>query len=140
MTSIRVRLLLWIGLPFTLVGILTLVASQVVLSRQINETFDDMLLNAAERLERRIHSVDGELRINMHYFSISTLGSRGEGKIFYRIRDDAGNMLAGFEGLEPPRPMPARRSSMIPATPATSCAPWPPASRWCVPPGVARSR
>ncbi|WP_346298615.1 sensor histidine kinase [Halomonas sp. BM-2019] len=102
MTSIRLRLLLWIGLPFSLVGILTLVASQVVLSRQINETFDDMLLNAAERLERRIHSVDGELRINMHYFSISTLGSRGEGKIFYRIRDDAGNMLAGFDGLEPP--------------------------------------
>lgn len=104
MSSIRARLLLWIGLPFSLVGILTLVASQVVLSRQINETFDAMLLNAAERVERRIHSVDGELRINMHYFSISTLGSRGEGKIFYRIRDDAGNMLAGFEGLEGPPP------------------------------------
>ncbi|MEQ5802365.1 sensor histidine kinase [Halomonas sp. H10-9-1] len=102
MTSIRARLLLWIGLPFTLVGILTLVSSQVVLSRQINETFDAMLLNAAERVERRIHSVDGELRINMHYFSISTLGSRGEGKIFYRIRDDAGTMLAGFEGLASP--------------------------------------
>lgn len=102
MTSIRARLLLWIGLPFALVGLLTLITSQVVLSRQINETFDAMLLNAAERLEPRIHSVDGELRINMHYFSISTLGSRGEGKIFYRIRDDAGNMLAGFEGLEAP--------------------------------------
>ncbi|MBF7053076.1 sensor histidine kinase [Halomonas sp. KAO] len=102
MTSISARLLLWIGLPFTLVSILTIVTSQVVLSRQINETFDAMLLNAAERLERRIHSVDGELRINMHYFSISTLGSRGEGKIFYRIRDNAGNMLAGFEGLAPP--------------------------------------
>jgi two-component system, OmpR family, sensor histidine kinase TctE len=102
MSSIRARLLLWIGLPFTLVGILTLISSQVVLSRQINETFDAMLLNAAERVERRIHSVGGELRINMHYFSISTLGSRGEGKIFYRIRDDAGSMLAGFEGLEGP--------------------------------------
>jgi len=102
MISIRARLLLWIGLPFTLVSILTMITSQVVLSRQINETFDAMLLNAAERLERRIHSVDGELRINMHYFSISTLGSRGEGKIFYRIRDGAGNMLAGFEGLEGP--------------------------------------
>ncbi|SES23612.1 two-component system, OmpR family, sensor histidine kinase TctE [Vreelandella subterranea] len=102
MTSIRARLLLWIGLPFTLIGILTLILSQVVLSRQINETFDAMLLNAAERIERRIHSVDGELRINMHYFSISTLGSRGEGKIFYRIQDDADTMLAGFEGLEGP--------------------------------------
>ncbi|MDT0499540.1 MULTISPECIES: sensor histidine kinase [unclassified Halomonas] len=102
MNSIRSRLLLWIGLPFSLVGILTLIASQVVLSRQINETFDAMLLNAAERVERRIHTVEGVLRINMHYFSISTLGSRGDGKIFYRIRDDAGNMLAGFEGLEAP--------------------------------------
>jgi two-component system sensor histidine kinase TctE len=102
MSSIRARLLLWIGLPYTLLGLLSLVLSQVVLSRQINETFDNMLLNAAERVEQRIYSVDGELRINMHYFSISTLGSRGEGKIFYRIRDDAGNMLAGFDGLEGP--------------------------------------
>lgn len=106
MTSIRSRLLLWIGLPFTLVGLLTLVTSYYVLSRQITVTFDDMLLNAAERLERRIYSVDGELRINMHYFSISTLGSRGDGKIFYRIRDAEGNMLAGFDGLEdPPGPL-----------------------------------
>ncbi|MBA2777754.1 sensor histidine kinase [Billgrantia kenyensis] len=102
MTSIRSRLLLWIGLPFTLVGLLTLATSYYVLSNQITETFDDMLLNAAERLERRIYSVDGELRINMHYFSISTLGSRGDGKIFYRIRDAEGNMLAGFDGLEDP--------------------------------------
>ncbi|MFQ3787173.1 sensor histidine kinase [Halomonas sp. A29] len=106
MTSIRSRLLLWIGLPFTLVGLLTLVTSYYVLSRQITETFDDMLLNAAERLERRIYSVDGELRINMHYFSISTLGSRGDGKIFYRIRDAEGNILAGFDGLaDPPGPL-----------------------------------
>ncbi|MCE8001671.1 sensor histidine kinase [Billgrantia ethanolica] len=102
MTSIRSRLLLWIGLPFTLVGLLTLATSYYVLSHQITETFDDMLLNAAERLERRIYSVDGELRINMHYFSISTLGSRGDGKIFYRIRDAEGNMLAGFDGLADP--------------------------------------
>ena len=93
MTSIRSRLLLWIGLPFTLVGLLTLATSYYVLSHQITETFDDMLLNAAERMERRIYSVDGELRINMHYFSISTLGSRGDGKIFYRIRDAEGNII-----------------------------------------------
>ncbi|PMR68484.1 sensor histidine kinase [Halomonas heilongjiangensis] len=106
MASIRSRLLLWIGLPFSLVGLLTLVTSYYVLSRQITETFDDMLLNAAERLERRIYSVDGELRINMHYFSISTLGSRGDGKIFYRIRDTEGNILAGFDGLQdPPGPL-----------------------------------
>lgn len=104
MKSIRIRLIAGIGIPFLVLGLLTVAASQLLLSRQINQTFDGMLRNAAERLERRIHAVDGELRINMHYFSISTLGSRGEGKIFYRIRDDAGNMLAGFEGLKaPPR-------------------------------------
>ncbi|MFW6346250.1 MAG: sensor histidine kinase [Halomonas sp.] len=102
MRSIRFRLIVGIGIPFVLLGVLTVVSSQLLLSRQINQTFDGMLHNAAQRLERRIHSVDGELRINMHYFSISTLGSRGEGKIFYRIRDDAGNMLAGFDGLADP--------------------------------------
>ncbi|WP_447555405.1 sensor histidine kinase [Vreelandella sp. EE22] len=105
-TSIRTRLLLWIGLPFTGLALLALASSHVLLTRQINETFDDMLLNAAQRLERRIYTVDGELHINMHYFSISTLGSRGEGKIFYRIREVNGPMIAGFPGLgDPPGPL-----------------------------------
>jgi two-component system sensor histidine kinase TctE len=102
MVSIRARLLTWIGLPFALLGVTALVSGNLLLSRQVNTTFDAMLLNAAERVERRIFSVDGELRINTHYFSISTLGSRGEGKIFYRIQDARGEMLAGFQGLEGP--------------------------------------
>ncbi|HSH49255.1 MAG TPA: sensor histidine kinase [Halomonas sp.] len=102
MTSIRARLLTWIGLPFLVLSIVVLLSSQVLLSRQINEAFDAMLLNAAQRVEQRLYSVDGKLHINMHYFSISTLGSRGEGKIFYRIRDSQGHLLAGFEGLEGP--------------------------------------
>ena len=100
--SIRSRLLLWIGLPFTALAILALISSHLLLSRQINATFDDLLLNAAQRLERRIYTADGELRINMHYFSISTLGSRGEGKIFYRIKENDGDIIAGFSGLTDP--------------------------------------
>nr|WP_290979151.1 sensor histidine kinase N-terminal domain-containing protein [Halomonas sp.] len=94
--------MLWIGLPFTALAILALISSYLLLSRQINETFDDLLLNAAQRLERRIYTADGELRINMHYFSVSTLGSRGEGKIFYRIKETNGGMIAGFSGLSDP--------------------------------------
>lgn len=102
--SIRSRLLLWIGLPFIVLAVLALISSHLLLSRQINATFDDLLLNAAQRLERRIYTVDGELRINMHYFSVSTLGSRGEGKIFYRIKETDGGMIAGFSGLaDPPK-------------------------------------
>lgn len=97
--SIRARLLAWIGLPFTALALLALASSHLLLTRQINDTFDDMLLNAAKRLERRIYTVDGELHINMHYFSVSTLGSRGQGKIFYRIREVGGPMIAGFPGL-----------------------------------------
>ncbi|MGE6605776.1 sensor histidine kinase N-terminal domain-containing protein [Halomonas sp. NPDC076908] len=100
--SIRSRLLLWIGLPFIVLAVLALISSHLLLSRQINATFDDLLLNAAQRLERRIYTVDGELRINMHYFSVSTLGSRGEGKIFYRIKEADGGMIAGFSGLADP--------------------------------------
>lgn len=100
--SIRTRLLLWIGLPFTALAILALISSHLLLSRQINATFDDLLLNAAQRLERRIYTADGELRINMHYFSVSTLGSRGEGKIFYRIKEAKGDIIAGFSGLSDP--------------------------------------
>ncbi|MFG6666030.1 sensor histidine kinase N-terminal domain-containing protein [Halomonas sp. HNIBRBA4712] len=104
--SIRTRLLLWIGLPFAGLALLALASSYLLLTRQINATFDDMLLNAAQRLERRIHTLNGELHINMHYFSVSTLGSRGEGKIFYRIREAGGAMIAGFPGLgDPPGPL-----------------------------------
>ena len=100
--SIRSRLLLWIALPFTALAFLALLSSYLLLSKQINEAFDALLLNAAQRLERRVYTADGQLRINMHYFSISTLGSRGEGKIFYRIKETQGGMIAGFQGLGDP--------------------------------------
>ncbi|RUA22259.1 hypothetical protein DSL92_06670 [Billgrantia gudaonensis] len=77
----------------------------LLLSRQINSTFDAMLLNAAERVERRVYPSMASCASTLHYFSIST-ARRGEGKIFYRIRDAQGKMLAGFRRLEgPPTPV-----------------------------------
>jgi len=61
-----------------------------------------MLRMGAERFEDRLFVAEGEVRINMHYFSVNSLGTGGEGKIFYRVMDAKGNLLAGFEGLDGP--------------------------------------
>lgn len=100
--SIRSRLILWFIVPLILLIPASLLISQYVLTHRIDDSFDSMLRMGAERFEERLFVAEGQVRINMHYFSVNSLGTGGEGKLFYRVTDAQGNLLAGFEGLEGP--------------------------------------
>lgn len=101
-SSIRARLILWFIVPLVLLIPASLLTSQYVLTHRIDDSFDSMLRLGAERFEERLFVAEGEVRINMHYFSVNSLGTGGEGKLFYRVKDSKGSLLAGFKGLEGP--------------------------------------
>ncbi|MFN3881969.1 MAG: sensor histidine kinase [Nitrincola lacisaponensis] len=100
--SVRSHLILWFIVPLTLMIPLSLYVSQYVLTQRIDDSFDSMLRMGAERFEERLFVAEGEVRINMLYFSVNSLGTGGQGKLFYRVRDAQGRLLTGFEGLQGP--------------------------------------
>ncbi|WP_409522543.1 sensor histidine kinase [Nitrincola sp. MINF-07-Sa-05] len=100
--SVRSHLIAWIMLPLAILIPLSLYASHLVLTHRIEQSFDGMLRMGASRFEERLYVAEGEIRINLHYLSVNSLGTGGQGKLFYRIRDAQGRLLAGFEGLQGP--------------------------------------
>jgi two-component system sensor histidine kinase TctE len=100
--SVRANLILWFIVPLILMIPLSLYVSQYVLTQRIDDSFDAMLHLGAERFEERLFFAEGDVRINMHYFSVNSLGTGGQGKLFYRVKDAQGRLLAGFKGLQGP--------------------------------------
>ncbi|RAU18745.1 sensor histidine kinase [Nitrincola tibetensis] len=101
--SIRARLILWFILPLIILLSLSLYVSRVVFAQRIDNSFDSLLQMGAERFEERLFVSEGDVRINMHYFSVNSLGTGGQGKLFYRVKDAHGRLLTGFEGLQGPQ-------------------------------------
>ncbi|WP_417578942.1 sensor histidine kinase [Nitrincola sp.] len=100
--SVRSHLILWFIVPLVLMIPLSLYVSQYVLTQRIDDSFDAMLRMGAERFEERLFFAEGEVRINMHYFSVNSLGTGGQGKLFYRVKDAQERLLTGFKGLQGP--------------------------------------
>ncbi|MFN3986716.1 MAG: sensor histidine kinase [Rhodocyclaceae bacterium] len=100
--SVRSHLIAWIILPLVILIPLSLYASHLLLTHRIDHSFDRMLRMGASRFEERFYVADGEIRINLHFLSVNSLGTGGQGKLFYRVRDAQGRVLAGFEGLRGP--------------------------------------
>ncbi|EXJ12313.1 sensor histidine kinase [Nitrincola nitratireducens] len=100
--SIRARLILWFILPLIILISSSLYVSRIVFAQRIDSSFDTLLRMGAERFEERLFVSEGDVRINMNYFSVNSLGTGGQGKLFYRVKDAHGRLLTGFEGLQGP--------------------------------------
>ena len=112
--SIRSRLLIWLGIPFTLVSLFAFFIIFVLLSRNVNQHFDNTLLVAAKSIEERLYVRDGILKFNQPHFGIDLQTSSGEGSVFYSVTDEDGKLLAGFEDI--PKPKILEKSTFYDAT------------------------
>lgn len=100
--SIRVRLILWLALPMTVIGLAALLLTSSLLSAQAKKVFDRMLLGAAHSIEQRLEVRNGQAKLDMPYFALDTIESASSEKIFYRVERVDGELLAGFNGLPMP--------------------------------------
>lgn len=101
--SIRSRLLIWLAIPFTLVSLLAFFIIFLLLSRNVNQHFDNTLLVAAKSIEERLYVRDGILKFNQPHFGIDLQTSSGDGSVFFSVSDENGKLLAGFENIPKPK-------------------------------------
>ena len=70
----------------------------------VGEAYDASLLNLAEGAANNVRVVDGRLVLDMPGEAERLLRTDRSDRIFYRVRSDAGEWIAGDRGLPPPEP------------------------------------
>lgn len=97
--SIRLHLIASLLLPVALLLLLAWAFASSLISNQSDRVFDRLLLGMAKSIEQRLTVRDGELSLNMPYFSLDVIESASAEKMFYRVEKENGELLAGFKGL-----------------------------------------
>ncbi|MBX9349585.1 sensor histidine kinase N-terminal domain-containing protein [Chromobacterium vaccinii] len=109
--SLRLRLLWGLLLPLLLLLSLDAYLTYRRSLAGANAAFDRMLHTSARAIANGISSHSGEIRVDIPYFALQMFESNAAGKVFYRVSDEKGRVLTGYEDL----PAPARKGAGAPA-------------------------
>ena len=71
--SIRIRIILWLTIPLTLLSLMALATTSILLTNKANQVFDRNLLGAARSIEQRLTVRDGKVHLNMPYFTLDIM-------------------------------------------------------------------
>lgn len=98
-SSLFYRLYLLTFLPLLGLTLITFFVSSNLIGQKNQTLYDNTLIATAHNIANRLSTRDGKIRLNMDYFSIDTLSTARQEKVFYRIVTENGVELAGFRGL-----------------------------------------
>lgn len=77
----------------------------------VGEAYDASLLNLAEGAANSVHVTGGQLVVDLPEEAEALLRTDRIDRIFFRVRSDAGEWVAGDRGLPPPEPPGAERGA-----------------------------
>jgi two-component system sensor histidine kinase TctE len=77
----------------------------------VGSAYDASLLNLAEGAANSVHVTDGRLVVDLSGEAEALLRTDRTDQIFFRVRSDAGEWVAGDRGLPPPEPPGAEREA-----------------------------
>ncbi|UXY17154.1 sensor histidine kinase [Chitiniphilus purpureus] len=102
MRSLRLHLILWL-LP----ALLCLLALDAVLTYRratsaANVAFDRTLFSSAKAIAEGIRVREGQITVDIPYLALEIFESNAEGRIYYKVSEDKGRYLTGYEDLPPP--------------------------------------
>lgn len=97
--SLAHRLYLATSGALILLTVLIFAISSYVLKDKSDLLYDNMLVAVSKNIDDKLYSKNGQLKLDMDYFSVDTLSDVRSEKIFYRVVSSDGTLLAGFEGL-----------------------------------------
>lgn len=98
-SSLFYRLYLLTFLPLLGLTLITFFVSSNLIGQKNQTLYDNTLIATAHNIANRLSTRDGKISLDMDYFSIDTLSTARQEKVFYRIVTENGVELAGFRGL-----------------------------------------
>lgn len=97
--SIRMEILLWLVPALFLLWISSAFLTYVLITGFSREAFDRELLNAADSIVGRVRLKDQSITVDLPPAALAILKYDNADEFFYRIIDDAGNVVSGDPNL-----------------------------------------
>lgn len=98
--SLRRRLLLWLLVPLSAIGLLALLDTWREATRTADDVSDRVLAGSALAIaERVVVSENGMLEVDIPYVALEMLTSAAQDRVFYRVDGPPGTFITGYEAL-----------------------------------------
>ena len=118
--SLRRRIGWWLLPPLALLlGVNALLAYRGALET-VNRAYDRSLTASVKSVAERIHSLEGEIQLDIPYAALEGFEDAAQERIFHAVIDPAGRLLTGYEDLRPPQAPPDTKLSSHSASDTTS--------------------
>jgi two-component system sensor histidine kinase TctE len=106
--SLQLRLVVWLLLPLLL---LLGVGSWLTYRRALeasNAAFDRVLFSSAKSMQEGLRIRDGQVDVSIPYAALEMFESNNMGRVFYRVAQEDGGHITGYEELPLPRRLPVQ--------------------------------
>ena len=106
--SLQLRLVVWLLLPLLLLlGLGSWLTYRRALEAS-NAAFDRVLFSSAKSMQEGLRIRDGQVDVSIPYAALEMFESNNMGRVFYRVAQDDGGHITGYEELPLPRRLPVQ--------------------------------
>src|SRR5689334_19660386 len=97
--SLRLKLALWLLAPLLLLLALDAYLTHRRATAASNAAFDRVLFSSAKQIQEGIRVRDGQIEVDIPYAAFELFEATSSGRIFYRVSEENGARLTGYDDL-----------------------------------------
>jgi two-component system sensor histidine kinase TctE len=101
--SLRLKLALWLLAPLLLLLAFDAYLTHRRATAASNAAFDRVLFSSAKQIQEGIRVRDGRIEVDIPYAAFDLFEATSSGRVFYRVSEENGAHLTGYEDLPLPR-------------------------------------
>ena len=114
--SLRRRVARWLLPPLLVLVAINAVLSYLAALDAVNRAYDRSLTASIRSIAERIHSLEGEISVDVPYSAFEVFEAGAQERIFYAVIGPDGARVTGYEDLSPPEQVPDDGQTVIDAT------------------------
>jgi two-component system sensor histidine kinase TctE len=114
--SLRRRVARWLLPPLLVLVAVNAVLSYLAALDAVNHAYDRSLTASIRAIAERVHSLEGEISVDVPYSAFETFEAGAQESIYYAVIGPDGALVTGYDDLPPPAGVPADGHLVFAAT------------------------
>jgi two-component system sensor histidine kinase TctE len=114
--SLRRRVAGWLLPPLLILAVINAVFSYLAALEAVNHAYDRSLTASIRSIAERVHSLEGEISVDVPYSAFETFEVGVQESIFYAVIGPRGQLVTGYEDLAAPAEVPGDGQLLFAAT------------------------
>lgn len=101
--SLKSKLLQWLIPLLAIIILIAFIGTWYIVSREINQYFDNLLHEASKNIEQKLSVANGTLVYKNPNTRLNIQTSHGKNSFFYTVLDAKGKVLTGYDNMPKPK-------------------------------------